>query len=80
MSRLKPFFPLFIFIFPALFSQAQKKNSNKVIHIRHTGSAPVIDGRIGNGEWSEAEYVTNFKMVLPMDTSVAKARTEVRMT
>jgi hypothetical protein len=63
-----------------LNASAQKKNSGKVIHIRHAQTAPVIDGRIGEQEWTGVESVTDFAMVLPMDTSLAKAKTRVRMS
>jgi hypothetical protein len=39
-----------------------------------------IDGVINEAAWSAAQAGTDFFMVLPMDTSVARVRTEVRMT
>ncbi len=59
---------------------AQKKNASYQLPI-HKTSAPVkIDGSPEDAAWQEAEVATDFYMVLPMDTSDAKVRTEVRMS
>ena len=63
----------------SLAAAAQKKNANLVYHLHHATSTPVIDGVVGESEWAGAEVATHFKMVLPMDTSYAKAPTLVRM-
>ena len=62
-----------------LSAAAQKKNASLVYHLHHTTTTPVIDGQVGEQEWAGAEVATHFKMVLPMDTSYAKAPTLVRM-
>lgn len=58
---------------------AQKKNDRFHYPIRHTASAIDIDGEIGESAWQSTEVATDFFMVLPMDTSLAQLRTEVRM-
>lgn len=59
---------------------AQKKNESYQLHI-HPASSPIkVDGVLDELAWQEAEIATHFFMVLPMDTSYAKVRTEVRMT
>ena len=58
---------------------AQKKNSNYQYHIHRVTSPVKIDGIIDEQAWQDAEVAKNFRMVLPMDTSVSKVPTEVRM-
>jgi hypothetical protein len=60
--------------------QAQKINESFQLHIRQTTGAMKIDGIMDDEAWNEAEVATDFYMVLPMDTSRAMVRTEVRMT
>lgn len=59
---------------------AQKKNSAYVLHIKRSASAINIDGIMDEDGWLQAEVAEKFFMVLPMDTSLAKVNTEVRMT
>ncbi len=59
---------------------AQKKNHAYQLHIRETHSPIRIDGVMDEDGWKEAEPAGNFFMVLPMDTSHAQVKTEVRMT
>ncbi|MDP9076838.1 MAG: carbohydrate binding family 9 domain-containing protein [Bacteroidota bacterium] len=58
---------------------AQKKNSHFKYHIHRLTSAIKIDGVMDEPAWQDAEVAGNFRMVLPMDTSFAKVKTEVRM-
>ncbi len=58
---------------------AQKKNENYQYAITRTTSPIVIDGAIDETAWTTTGVATDFFMVLPMDTSFAKLRTEVRM-
>jgi hypothetical protein len=72
----------YLFIFCLLFSLhlfAQKKNSKFQYHIHRLTSAVKIDGIMDEPAWQDAEVANNFYMVLPMDTSFAKVKTEVRM-
>lgn len=59
---------------------AQKKNESYQLHIQKASSAIEIDGSPDEQAWQDAEVATDFFMVLPMDTSFADARTDVRMT
>jgi len=59
---------------------AQKVNANYQYHIRRAASPISIDGVIDEPAWREADSASNFHMVLPMDTSLAKVHTVVRMT
>ena len=49
------------------------------MHIHRATSPIVIDGSAHEAAWQSAEVVSNFWMVLPMDTDRAKVRTDVRM-
>jgi hypothetical protein len=73
----------FCFLFPCLiclFATAQKKNYAFQLHIHRATSAIRIDGMDDEPAWKEAELATHFFMVLPMDTSYADVKTEVRLT
>lgn len=59
---------------------SQKKNDAFQLHIREASSPIVIDGVMDEQAWAEAEVATDFYMMLPMDTSMAKVKTDVRMT
>jgi hypothetical protein len=80
------FFPLkkpLLFIYLLLISLsvlAQKKNETYQLNIRRTTQPITIDGVMEEQGWQEAQVATDFYMVLPMDTSFAHVRTDVRMT
>jgi Domain of unknown function (DUF5916)/Carbohydrate family 9 binding domain-like len=59
---------------------SQKKNAAYIIHIHHTTGPIRIDGVLDEPSWKQAEVANNFFMILPMDTSLANVKTEVRMT
>lgn len=59
---------------------AQKVNANYRYHIKRAGSPITIDGVMDEPAWRNADSAANFHMVLPMDTSMAKVKTVVRMT
>jgi len=61
------------------FLQAQKKNEHFLYPIRCTDSSIVVNGVLDEEAWKWAALATDFFMVLPMDTSQAKLKTEVRM-
>ena len=71
----------FILIFCLINLQlfAQKKNSKFQYHIHPITSTIAIDGVMDEQAWKDADVAKSFKMVLPMDTSFARALTEVRM-
>jgi len=59
---------------------AQKKNESYQLNLHRATSPIKIDGVLDEEAWQKAEVATDFYMVLPMDTSAARVRTEVRMT
>ena len=59
---------------------AQKENAGYKLHISRATSPVVLDGAVDEPAWQTAEVAGNFWMVLPMDTSRARVRTDVRMT
>src|SRR5687768_919215 len=60
--------------------RAQKKNDAFQLSIKPATSAINIDGIMDEAAWLDADVAADFFMVLPMDTSMAKVKTEVRMT
>jgi hypothetical protein len=72
------FFLLFSLIF-CLSGFAQKKNANYQLKIRKVNTGINVDGIIDEEDWQLAEVAKDFYMIMPMDTSYANARTEVRM-
>lgn len=72
-----------LFVYACLLSIssiAQKKNSSYVLNIYRTVENIRIDGVPDESAWKIAEVAKDFFMVLPMDTSRAKVKTEVSMT
>ena len=59
---------------------AQKQNDAFRLHMTKASSPITIDGVMDEQAWEEAEVATDFYMMLPMDTSKAQVRTDVRMT
>ena len=59
---------------------AQKKNAGFQLHITKTTLPIKIDGLATDPAWQTAQIASDFFMVLPMDTSKAKVRTDIRMT
>ncbi len=72
------FFILLLLFSKSLFSQ--KKNAAFELPIRKTALPVIIDGMMNEPAWQQAAVANEFYMVLPMDTSKAKVKTEVRMT
>ncbi len=65
----------------SLFSlYAQKINESYQLHLKPALAPIQVDGILDEEPWIQAEVATEFYMVLPMDTSKARVRTEVRMT
>ncbi|MEP7268088.1 MAG: DUF5916 domain-containing protein [Saprospiraceae bacterium] len=58
---------------------AQKKNANFKYYIKPATSAIKVDGNGNDEAWKSTDVATDFYMVLPMDTSKAKGRTDCRM-
>ncbi|MEY3405839.1 MAG: hypothetical protein RL161_1269, partial [Bacteroidota bacterium] len=61
-------------------SFGQKKNDVFRLPIRKSTESITIDGQRTEAAWEKTEVARDFYMVLPMDTSAAELRTEVRMT
>ena len=71
--------PLLLCFLISLPGFSQKKNAAYSIHIHHTTGPIKIDGVLDEPSWNQAELANNFFMILPMDTSFAHVKTEVRM-
>ncbi|HEX8528691.1 MAG TPA: DUF5916 domain-containing protein [Cytophagales bacterium] len=71
---------LSLFCLPGLSLVAQKKNESYQLPLHRTAAPVRIDGETDDPAWQEAAVATDFYMVLPMDTSAAKVRTDVRMS
>ncbi|WP_198044993.1 carbohydrate binding family 9 domain-containing protein [Spirosoma montaniterrae] len=76
---MKPFLFLLNALFLSVPLLAQKKNEAYQLHISRATSPIVLDGSVDELAWQTAEVAGNFSMVLPMDTSRANVRTDVRM-
>ena len=59
---------------------AQKKNEAFQLQIKKASSPILIDGVMDEQAWADADVATDFFSILPMDTSAAIVRTDVRMT
>ncbi|HXS58895.1 MAG TPA: DUF5916 domain-containing protein [Hanamia sp.] len=73
---------IFILAFLSIFlskAVAQKKNASYQLNIHRTSVPVKVDGSMDDEAWQHADSACNFYMVLPMDTSFAKVKTEVRM-
>lgn len=70
------FFGLF---FWALSTQAQKPNEHKKYYIHRASSVIKIDGKATEQAWQDAKTEREFHQVLPMDTSMAWVKTEVKL-
>ncbi|MBM3178474.1 MAG: carbohydrate binding family 9 domain-containing protein [Bacteroidetes bacterium] len=71
---------LICWLFAAALTHAQeRKNSDWKLTIKKTSGMLVIDGIRSETDWERAAVASNFAMVLPMDTSAATLRTDVRM-
>ena len=58
----------------------QKINESYTLHIKKANHPVSVDGKLDEPDWSAAQVAKDFFMVLPMDTSLAISKTEVRMT
>ncbi len=58
----------------------QKYNDNYILHVKKATGPIKIDGVINEKDWAEAEKATDFHLVLPVDSGLAKSPSEVVMT
>lgn len=79
MNCFRLFLVLFLFFHTTALLFSQKKNAAFEYKIHKAKSPIKIDGIMDEAAWQDAEVATDFFMVLPMDTSRAKVRTEVKM-
>ena len=79
MKLIRLFCFLFLF-FSFQDSIAQKNNAAVKYYIHKATDAINLDGMMNEQSWLKAQAVNKFHMVLPMDTSISKVPTEVRMT
>ncbi len=68
-----------IFVFTIERSSAQKINASATLPIHKIKEPIRIDGIMDETAWQQAVSADDFFMVLPMDTSKATVRTDVRM-
>ncbi|MBL7872980.1 MAG: carbohydrate binding family 9 domain-containing protein [Cyclobacteriaceae bacterium] len=73
-------FLLFISTGIAISAYSQKKNEAFQLPIQKATGVIKIDGIVDEADWLQSATASDFYMVLPMDTSKAKVRTEVKMT
>src|SRR5687768_1021406 len=74
------FYCIILLIFLSLTGFSQKKNAAFELPIRKTTLPVIIDGMMNEPAWQQTAVANEFYMVLPMDTSKAMVKTEVRMT
>jgi len=78
-KNVKIVLTLIICCFLGYSAMAQKKNAGFQYHIRRAASTITIDGDPNDQAWMRADSTGPFHMVLPMDTSLTKVPTVVRM-
>src|SRR6185503_14136929 len=71
---------LFTIVVCPLILVGQKKNESYQLSIVKATESPTIDGNDNDAIWAASAVAKDFFMVLPMDTSMAAVKTEVRMT
>ncbi len=57
-----------------------KKNTDFVLHVKKATEPIKIDGLISEPDWATAEKAKDFRLVLPVDSGLAKSPSEVVMT
>lgn len=59
---------------------SDKKNSDVILRVKKASGPIKLDGVIDEPDWLNAEKATDFHVVLPVDTGLAKSPSEVVMT
>lgn len=77
MGKLKPAYFLLLLLSHSIF--AQKVNDKFQINCNKSIDEINIDGIIDEETWANADVAKDFHMIMPMDTSLANAKTEVRV-
>lgn len=78
-SKKVRLWPLLIALLVPFSLFSQKKNEAFHLQIHKAAGEINIDGRAEDEAWQQADRTQDFFMVLPMDTSMARVKTEVRM-
>ncbi len=63
-----------------LVLHAQDNSEKYFLHIKRAVDPIVIDGKLNEESWSQADVAKNFFRITPMDTGYAETKTEVRLT
>jgi hypothetical protein len=58
----------------------RKKNEDVILYVRKASGSIKLDGLISEPDWQVAEKASNFRLVLPVDSGLAKSQSEVVMT
>ncbi len=61
-------------------SVVHKNNENVILNVKKATAPIKIDGLINEPDWEKAEKANNFRLVLPVDSGLAKSQSEVVMT
>jgi len=80
LLKLPQLFFLLVFCIAFQKTEAQKKNAGIKYYIHKATDEIKLDGVMSEQSWKNAQVAEKFAMVLPMDTSLSKVPTEVRMT
>lgn len=67
-----------LFALTSIYTEAQKINHTYRILAKRIDQPVIIDGQNNDPIWATAQSAQNFFMVLPMDSSFAKAKTDVK--
>ena len=70
---------IYLIVPAAAFAQtpAANGNSTKVVRVVRVDTPPVIDGRLDEAVWGQADVITDFHQVRPGDGTAPSERTEV---
>jgi hypothetical protein len=77
---MKNFYYLFIWAVITMWGQALTAQDSLNIHIKHAKGAIKVDGILEEEDWDDAQVMGNFWQFFPQDISLAKCKTQVRLT
>lgn len=77
---MRVFAPALLLLLCCMTAFAQKINEAFQLPMKKASSPILIDGILDEQAWLDAAVAGDFFMILPMDTSKARVRTDVRMT
>lgn len=79
-TLLKNLSLIILFFGYSSFARAQKPNAGFRYEIKRATSEIKVDGEANEAAWKDAETAGDFYQVLPMDTSMAAVRTDVKLS